>query len=261
MNLDDFDYTGETRGVNPGEFYAYAGEVWQNDGVVPTFFRYEILKPKEKGMKLEDCKVGMKVRLKPGEIPGIKKLVQDVYPTLTGKITSIFGAEGQEVIIDGMWGLSPDQLEPYEEKPMKYKELKCIRAATVIAEKPDPHDFATFIDAFGYEPVSADDFVVWCENNRRECWISWAISNGFIEEVKEEKTYYVGQRFDGPHGKYLLCTPTDASVSMINLKTGSGWGNPIRVGDTQEILHGELTYYWDSGFNLIQEFAENDLPF
>ena len=43
---------------------------------------------------------------------------------------------------------------------MKYKELKAISAENAMACTPDQHDFAVFIDTFGYGSVSAETFVI-----------------------------------------------------------------------------------------------------
>ena len=134
MNLEDFEETGEFIIAQKGDYTECAGDAWLWHGdawlwhkTEPSRAKHPILKPKEKGMKLEDCKVGMKVRvLRQGE-----KLSYDWnqfcvhYPDKIAKITAI--DQNRDTVlwikVGSLNWFSPSDLEPYGEKLMEYKRV------------------------------------------------------------------------------------------------------------------------------------------
>jgi len=245
LNINDFERTGEKRLPLEGEWYLNMDKYPARAEHNFTKNMWEILKPKEKGMKLKDCKLGMKVK-PPKTARGIP-LERTLYTNQLGESQGFNIIErivGGIVHLHGMdcW---PSDLEPYErEKPRKYKSLKPISAVNAIGDKANENFLVEFIMAFGvYQTVPPEEFVDWCWETKRDWWIDWAERHGYFKEVEEEKTYHVGQRFrisGGLRNEYLLAIIDSYKVNFINPDGTGCCTSPMTVNNCNRITQAEL---------------------
>lgn len=197
-------------------------------------------------MKLEDCKVGMKVqalRRGPKNLADWKSSCKECSDQIA-TISNIYEAYVDTSVQLGYCWFNPENLKLYEEKPMKYKELKPITTENIMAYTPPHKDLGEYIGQFGYGKANPDELIGYAELHQHSCWKGWLIDHGFIEEVKEKKTYHVGQRFYIPGGigdEYLLAMVGNFQVSLISPDGTSCWSRrPIKVNGVWGITEDEL---------------------
>jgi hypothetical protein len=69
-----------------------------------------------------------------------------------------------------------------------------------------------------------------------------------------EVTYSIGDRFKKGSSKYILCSDGNSKIHFVNLKQGTGAGEPMLVEDIElvtidelrRIWNTHLTRYWDN---------------
>lgn len=72
--------------------------------------------------------------------------------------------------------------------------------------------------------------------------------------VDSPKIYHVGQRFTHYNGEYILANTNFKTISLISLRNGNRWSNPIKVANVHAITGKEMRQLTRSGeFKPIEE--------
>lgn len=69
------------------------------------------------------------------------------------------------------------------------------------------------------------------------------IAYGFLTEIKEEKTYDIGQCFEAPAvgNIYMVVHTGDSRVMLVNVQTGNCWnGKLVKVDNVSKITQAEI---------------------
>lgn len=203
-------------------------------------------------MKLEDCKVGMKVKVMSGTIPGTDLQTDAQYPHGVGEIYKI--SEDSEAPISvnpSNWWLRPDQLEPYTEEGQEYRQLKDITPRAIFQTATGAigctlcfmEEFTRFVIILDLEYEETPDFdsLVW-ELDSNPKWTDWLVKHGFIEKVVEEVTYVCGNRLiDDKGDKAILAEVGYKEICIVPLNEKCNrWVDPIRVFDSDCITVKEF---------------------
>lgn len=137
--------------------------------------------------------------------------------------------------------------ENKKEPEMKYKKLKNFTAEDLRKLGACNEGIEEFIKHFGFTkdvPLTEDSICIM--EGITDC-IPFLLRNRFIEKGKEEIFYRVGDRFMGPSGESILCSPQVHMASLINLTTGARWTEMVHVNNSQEITEEEFGKIIGSG--------------
>lgn len=208
-------------------------------------------------MKLEDCKVGMKVKVLGKSI----HIIDSTFPAFKrgwGYISNRRPINGEDTVylkkeIGGPTengGYSPADLEPYEPEETEYRQLKDITPRAIFdVENASVHrtpsdyfmqGFTRFVNDFDL----AYDESLGFENLELELitepeWANWLIQHGFIEKVVKEVTYAQGDRLVNDEGGKAEIVQTNPSVACI-ICNSNRWVDPISVSDVTSITAEEF---------------------
>ena len=227
-------------------------EIIDDDGDRDYFGKeYFELVEEEKIMKMEDFKPGMKVKVvrkipsyqngwKNTWINNMDKRVNDE------KIYTVNVVNENGVHFEGVGeGFSWEALEIVEEeKIMKYKLLKSISGKSLFEANACKTEFDKFVKKYGfYEDVSfTEEFIE--DAIKQNGWISFFVNNGFIEKVKPEVFYKIGDRFENKEtisgGREWMICRIDSKYAFVSLKDGVSWATGIEVKSPNKITQGEF---------------------
>jgi len=163
-------------------------------------------------MKLEDCKIGMKVRILDKTIWGRNDSNGNLFPALArgwGYLKSKYSGVPENVYLaktlEGLsepGAYSPNDLEPYIEEGQEYRQLKDItpraiyddRNVSDTASNCFMREFSRFINTFD---VQYDETVLFENNleldlNTEPEWTDWLVKHGFIEKVVGKEWKKIG---------------------------------------------------------------------
>lgn len=204
-------------------------------------------------MKLEDCKIGMKVKaLRQGD-----KSTFDWKYFLNHNLDSVAPItkveEGRVQLSDFSWFM-PENLEPYiEPEETEYRQLKDITPKAIYESRGwgeglgcFMQEFTRFVTTFDleYDDVLSFSDLTWELENEPE-WEKWLIQHGFIEKVVEEVTYAVGDALTNDQGmKAILAQIKGLEVAIIPLTgsdKGNRWVDPMAVNNLRAITVKEFS--------------------
>lgn len=207
-------------------------------------------------MKIEDIKVGMKVKITREHqsfdpFGNMKELVNNGKDYIVEAI-NVTPCKGhyEDIRLKGLsWIFVSDSLEPVEIKykykyKYKYKSLRNFTTEDLRKEGACDNGIEEFIKHFGFtKKVEINSETIKIMETINDC-ISFLLRKGFIGKI-EEKTYSIGDRFetkwcDNKSREYILATIGENKVILISLKNGYSFCLPKFVKDLGKITEQEM---------------------
>ena len=200
-------------------------------------------------MKKEDCKVGMKIRCykKTAKYVNAWEEIQNEYgKNPIGTITKIYpdiDSYRQVEITFGNYDYTKDNFNFSDIGPTinnelskKYKIISDLTLANFIQRNPCQNELLKLIEQFPMQTKYTLEQVT-----SHQIWIDWLIKNGFIQEIKPEKFYHIGQRFlDLCNDEFILAQVAPLGICLISLTSGNRQQDPILVKNNMFISQEEF---------------------
>ena len=194
-------------------------------------------------MKQEDCKFGMKVRCYRKTVAdGSWGVIQEKYGKNPIGTLSYSHLENGEVEIEFpdskkyLFGLSDIGPTINNELSKKYKIISDLTLANFIQRNPCQNELLKLIEQFPMQTKYTLEQVT-----SHQIWIDWLIKNGFIQEIKPEKFYHIGQRFlDLCNDEFILAQVAPLGICLISLTSGNRQKDPILVKNNMFISQEEF---------------------
>jgi hypothetical protein len=96
-----------------------------------------------------------------------------------------------------------------------------------------------FAQRYADDPVLPEDmFKAFKEDGKPSDWKGWIIKNF---NIKEKKTYKIGEKFKVNCDKYVLAYSGDGKYALVNLEKGTIWNDPKPAGDRHAITEEEMS--------------------
>lgn len=166
----------------------------------------------------------------------------------------VYGRDFTPFVVEGRKAIYLYGFDPYYRESLQHEHIKRLYPATI--SECFPHASAQCAKPVPMRPVRDDQKVVDGK------WLGSLASNEYItldcvrKEIKGQfpdlfpkpvTTYKIGDRFresDNAYRseEYILAQTGVSLVSLIGLKTGNRWNDPIKVNDPSAIMVSEVPY-------------------
>ena len=142
------------------------------------------------------------------------------------------------------WG---KYFEPIPDTPAKYKLLRPITGRSLLIKGPDNcHEFdnetVEFIGRYGLHTCattffdSVDEYAAQVKAPN----LKWLLVHGYLERVKEERTYCAGQRVKIKGFEYGIVPVGWLRVQLIATGLDTHYNKPVTIADFKYITQAEM---------------------